>query len=284
MDQIIKNPGLDHIALKIFGFLNGKSLSKCLQVSYFWRHFIQSNRLLWLKRLTNLRQNHFIYYHGPSKLDKHPKILKQILFHYENHENPAKVQMLIEDLIQSSQDFTIKVTRLLHDNKMIWDSNPLSIVYPTTKKGNWTTILHLAFVEANIEKVKYLLEKLKENRINTNPRDHMGKTPLTNLLLWIRFVIAKKRQKEHNYEELKRLLYFICENFEYYRIDFNFKWTFSRRWPAMSIFEYLCYEQELECVEIVLKMDINRRIKNRDQVQILDRYGWKSISFVFDTV
>ena len=286
MDYIVRNPGLEHVALQIFAFLDAKNLAKCFQVSRFWHHFIASNRTIWLKRLTKLRQNHFIYYHGPSKLSKHPKILKEIIFHFENHENPAKLQKLIEDLNQNSAQFQINVTKLLYDNRLILKSYPSSIVYPTTKKRNWTTILHLTIVGKQLDDVIFLLDLLKQNGINVNARDSQGKTALTNLVLWIRFVISKKKQNYYypSYQESRKILYFICEHFDYYRFDFNFKWNFIRGWFQMSIFEYLCYEQEIECVELILKNDIHQRIKNRDQVQIFERNGWKSISFILDSL
>ena len=50
MDQIMKNPGLCHIAEKIFLFLDVDSLQNCEKVNTAWMEFLE-NPQFWMKKL-----------------------------------------------------------------------------------------------------------------------------------------------------------------------------------------------------------------------------------------
>ena len=56
MDELVCNPGLDHLALQILAYLDAKSLANCRVVSKSWKICIDSSRIWWLKRLHHIME------------------------------------------------------------------------------------------------------------------------------------------------------------------------------------------------------------------------------------
>ena len=54
LDELVRNPGLQHIALKIFRNLGMRSLENCRMVSKEWRNCIDSDRHYWLRKVKKL--------------------------------------------------------------------------------------------------------------------------------------------------------------------------------------------------------------------------------------
>ena len=48
---ILQNPGLNHLTVLIFEFLDTASLNKCLKVSQLWNQFIKQNTSIWKRHL-----------------------------------------------------------------------------------------------------------------------------------------------------------------------------------------------------------------------------------------
>ena len=55
LDEIIHNPGLQHIAVEIFKFLDPASLGICRSVSKDWRDFIDDDRTCWQKLIQSTK-------------------------------------------------------------------------------------------------------------------------------------------------------------------------------------------------------------------------------------
>ena len=55
MDTLVQNPGLDHLAIDIFAFLDPKSLAQCALVSKSWKNFICSHKMWWIAKLSHLK-------------------------------------------------------------------------------------------------------------------------------------------------------------------------------------------------------------------------------------
>ena len=46
-DLILQNPGLNHITIKIFQYMDIESLFQCVHVSPDWFQFIKENKIIW---------------------------------------------------------------------------------------------------------------------------------------------------------------------------------------------------------------------------------------------
>ena len=51
LDELVHNPGLEHIALHIFKYLDPKSVGQCRAVSKGWKSFIDNDKFWWMQIL-----------------------------------------------------------------------------------------------------------------------------------------------------------------------------------------------------------------------------------------
>ena len=51
LDDLVHNPGLEHIAAQIFKYLDPKSLGQCRAVSKGWKSFIDNDKYWWIQVL-----------------------------------------------------------------------------------------------------------------------------------------------------------------------------------------------------------------------------------------
>ena len=56
METLVQNPGLDHIAIEIFAFLDPKSLAQCALVSKSWNNLICNHKIWWIAQLLHLKE------------------------------------------------------------------------------------------------------------------------------------------------------------------------------------------------------------------------------------
>ena len=78
-DSLVQNPGLQHIAERVFSFLEAKDLAKCRLVSRKWRDTIDPLRYWWILHLKPIKTTRmkFQEYRDPAEealfLEKFPK-------------------------------------------------------------------------------------------------------------------------------------------------------------------------------------------------------------------
>ena len=51
LDELVHNPGLEHIALHIFKYLDPKSVGQCRAVSKGWKSLIDNDKFWWMQIL-----------------------------------------------------------------------------------------------------------------------------------------------------------------------------------------------------------------------------------------
>ena len=51
LDELVTNPGLEHIALHIFKYLDPKSVGQCRAVSKGWKSLIDNDKFWWMQIL-----------------------------------------------------------------------------------------------------------------------------------------------------------------------------------------------------------------------------------------
>ena len=96
METTVRSRGLDHIAIKIFNYLDAEELLNCMSVSKSWNNCINTNRTVWAKKLKKFRLQHAVFIHGNNS------VLKIICLHFEKVEDPYKIQLLLEKLKDNS--------------------------------------------------------------------------------------------------------------------------------------------------------------------------------------
>ena len=95
-NYILECPGLNHIAIKIFSFVDLPSLFNCLIVSKLWHHFIMEQRRVWNGKLENIRKGIANNLHLRTK------------FPYERR-NPERIRSLEKKSISNIVNFLREV-------------------------------------------------------------------------------------------------------------------------------------------------------------------------------
>ena len=242
MDNVVGNPGLEFISVKIFSFLDSTDLVQCKKVSKSWNNCIDRNRNFWVKKLKKFRLFHAVIIHGSKS------VLKTIFLHFEERENPCKVLKLLETTERHSKILhtseLYKKTGIMKEN-FIWKSIPRAIIEPLNliiDNYGYGTMLHFTFAYGEVDEIKNLLDILKANELDVNPLGKKGESPLA-------FIAGSTFQN-------KRKIEFLCENIEKYGIDFNSKFRHFG-----SVFEFYCKEGHVSFVELILKNDLKRSVK-----------------------
>ena len=197
-DWILQNPGLNHLTIKIFGFLDLKSFDNCLKVSKQWYQFIKENRNQW-KRFSYRWLLHNACYSGYANIVKllieldyninapdangvtplslaclgnHVEVVK-LLCKQSNINVNAKVNNRtyhpVPILITSYQrpHIVIEIFKILLNHPKI-DINAIDTF-------NNRTLLHYACGDGNTKAVEMLC---RHPNINVNAKDTLGITPI----------------------------------------------------------------------------------------------------------
>ena len=176
MDDILKNPGLDHIGTKIFAFFDFKTLSDCRLVSKFWNNFILNEDQFWVLRiLSDLKRNLKI----KQVLELFPNWTK-IFEHFENKRNLPKVLEFVkhvQDFVDKNEDWLMSPT---HFASLEGKVEFLTLLAKESIVMNEKTVLqmtplHFACKEGHYEAVKIILESKDKN---VNARNMFDTTPL----------------------------------------------------------------------------------------------------------
>ena len=82
IQDLIQNQGLKHVAEKIFGYLDAKSLANCREVSKSWRDLIDDGKMWWILQLQEMMCG---FLSNPNLNQNRIKIVEFILSQAEEH-------------------------------------------------------------------------------------------------------------------------------------------------------------------------------------------------------
>ena len=170
MEDTIRNQGLDHLASKIFGYLDLDSLRESKKVSTFWKEFIENQRFYWIEELN---------------VTKRSEVMQSIFKNYQNWQ--AIFKQFEEDLpLDKLEEFAeyMKVFEPRHKltDKYSWricECRPCNPILNAAYRGeleflkllnsckiklndkSWSgfTALHWACKEGHLEMVNFLLKE-----------------------------------------------------------------------------------------------------------------------------
>ena len=215
MNELVCNPGLDHLALQILGFLDAKSLANCRVVSKSWKICIDSSRIWWLKRLHHIMEeiidfclndfSEFLFvidYFMKSSLDKLQRFVELLQDIYDQGGlrlgrlsplhlaaeagNLEFLNLMLETSIQFDlRDGFYNWTPLYFacqagQTEVVKFFYQHSIDKSVDFKSRWTderTPLHCACKNGHLETVEFLLQIAEEKGINVNAVDERLCTP-----------------------------------------------------------------------------------------------------------
>ena len=180
MEKILQNYGLSHIVIKIFGYLDYKSLCKARLTSQSWKDFIDTyckpNRVQWKLTVTFHSKQWF--------LELWPE-WKNILSDFIQNRSSNDVKKLL-DIVNYYFNQYPHILNLLDPLMMAIelknDFNQVKLILPSVQNLNYQnrdgrTILHKAITYGRLEMVQWLLEH-ERHRIDLEIQDRYGRTTL----------------------------------------------------------------------------------------------------------
>ena len=166
-----------HVAVKIFDFLDIRSLAKSREVCKLWKIFIQSSKFFWVKFI-----NEFLKHSKQS--EEIQRQWKRVLF-MANIKQIIGIAAQVQSSFCSSlrgllvpEDYSpLPVLARLKDSvnlyKDLCKTIPYDKINPTTKYFNINeTCLHAAAYYNNVDLFGFIIEKVKE------------KNPIVNIFTW----------------------------------------------------------------------------------------------------
>ena len=166
MDELVANPGLEHVAQKIFQLLDREDLKNCQLVSKAWRDCIRNDKIWWYLQVGQI---YFYHLFTPAKEDPfHRRLIElypefTVVFDYLFRDKSAHRDLKL--FVEFMQEFTIHeaVRGKLHEDHL-FDTD-----------GSKRCPLHFAVVQENVE----TLELFMKTGIDMNiSRVENGYTPL----------------------------------------------------------------------------------------------------------
>ena len=244
MDQLVCNPGLEHLALMIFSYVDVKSLAQCRAVSKSWTDCIDSSRLWWTKRLHYLIQENL----NPF-LTEFPTFWD--VFEHFNNANTAKLRKFVELFQGICDEGGLRLGHLspLHLAADEGHLEFLTLILETPidfelrdRYNNWTP-LYFACQAGQTEVVKFLYQHSVEKKINFQSRWFDERTPLHCAC------------KEGHLETVKFLLEIAEEK------GINVKAVDER---LCTPFNYACMSGNPQLVELLFQSSLNFDINATD--------------------
>ena len=193
MEEIIKNPGMNHIATKFFSVLKLQDLKSCKRVNVTWLEFIENGRFYW----EHLLQKKFEYLEFPSKHEM-LEIWRQKMWQFISEKNFMKLKGLTKSVfhppnLSLGDDNYLQITIARYGSledyeildTIVNDLNPsfknIGIEKSFTEKDGWTP-LHFAANTRSIEIVKFIINSIKAKNSkyedkDINPHIHSNWSP-----------------------------------------------------------------------------------------------------------
>ena len=128
MAHLIDNPGLDHLGLKIFKYLDFKSLQKCKTVCKLWNQFIDSSKTLLLVQIFQLK-TYPIKFKGKSQMNNYFEEMFSCQNFPEHRKKWEKIfQLLYKEDLDTLKNFYRKLKTVIEVNikDELW--NPMDML------------------------------------------------------------------------------------------------------------------------------------------------------------
>ena len=180
MEKIFQNYGLSHIVIKIFGYLDYKSLCKARLTSQSWKDFIDTyckpNRVQWKLTVTFHSKQWF--------LELWPE-WKSILSDFIQNRSSNDVKKLL-DIVNYYFNQYPHILNLLDPLMMAIelknDFDQVKLILPSVQNLNYQnrdgrTILHKAITYGRLGIIRWLLEHGR-HKIDLEIKDRYGRTVL----------------------------------------------------------------------------------------------------------
>ena len=195
-----------HLGTQILEKLDDTSLVKCREISAWWKKFVDSDKIIWIKQIqerislsnplvkkTLQKENHETL---QELANSSKKSFDSAIIRFDNNkEKPTTLEMLPQLLFESRK-------RNLQDKKNIPLMLVKLVINNLEDKNPWLGVknaLSLAAQYGNMEVYELISKELDDK----NPRDRYGETPLHNAVRYGRYEICQFITK--NTENLESL-------------------------------------------------------------------------------
>ena len=195
-----------HLGTQILEKLDDTSLVKCREISAWWKKFVDSDKIIWIKQIQERISLSNPLVKKTLQKEKHEtlqelansskKSFDSAIIRFDNNkEKPTTLEMLPQLLFESRK-------RNLQDKKNIPLMLVKLVINNLEDKNPWLGVknaLSLAAQYGNMEVYELISKELDDK----NPRDRYGETPLHNAVRYGRYEICQFITK--NTENLESL-------------------------------------------------------------------------------